>query len=53
MTLAEFLHMGGYAPYVWGSYVLTAGVLLAHAAAAWCAARRAQRRLAAAMTRRA
>ncbi|MDX1513664.1 MAG: heme exporter protein CcmD [Gammaproteobacteria bacterium] len=20
MSLSEFLHMGGYAPYVWGSY---------------------------------
>jgi heme exporter protein D len=26
----EFFHMGGYAFYVWASYGLTAGVLLAN-----------------------
>lgn len=28
MNLAEFLHMGGYAFYVWGSYGVTAALLL-------------------------
>ena len=28
MSLAEFLHMGGYAFYVWGSYGVTAALLL-------------------------
>ena len=28
MTLSEFLHMGGYAFYVWTSYGLTTVVLL-------------------------
>lgn len=28
--MSEFFHMGGYAFYVWGSYGLTAGVLLAN-----------------------
>ena len=28
MSLTEFLHMGGYAFYVWTSYGLTAAVLL-------------------------
>ncbi len=35
MTLAEFIHMGGYAPYVWGSYGLAFVVLLANLLAAW------------------
>ncbi|MCZ6500238.1 MAG: heme exporter protein CcmD [Gammaproteobacteria bacterium] len=26
--LSDFLHMGGYAGYVWGSFGLTAAVLL-------------------------
>lgn len=28
MNLSEFLHMGGYAPYVWSCYGLTALVLI-------------------------
>jgi heme exporter protein D len=28
MNLSEFLHMGGYAPYVWSCYGLTAIVLI-------------------------
>jgi heme exporter protein D len=28
MNLSEFLHMGGYAPYVWSCYGLTAIVLV-------------------------
>ncbi len=35
MTLAEFIHMGGYAPYVWGSYGLAFVVLLANLLAPW------------------
>ncbi|RMG28850.1 MAG: heme exporter protein CcmD [Gammaproteobacteria bacterium] len=27
MSLSEFLHMGGYAPYVWPSYGIAALVL--------------------------
>ncbi len=30
MTLAEFLHMGGYGFYVWSSYALTLVVLAAN-----------------------
>ncbi|AHE98028.1 heme exporter protein CcmD [Thioalkalivibrio paradoxus] len=26
--MMEFLAMGGYAPYVWGSYLVMAGLLL-------------------------
>ena len=33
--MAEFLHMGGYAFYVWSAYGLTALVLLANALAPW------------------
>ena len=29
MTFQEFLHMGGYALYVWTSYGLSLGLLLA------------------------
>jgi heme exporter protein CcmD len=36
MSLREFLHMSGYAGYVWTAYGLTALVLLAN----WWAARR-------------
>ncbi|HKE93107.1 MAG TPA: heme exporter protein CcmD [Povalibacter sp.] len=28
MSLSEFIHMGGYAPYIWSCYSLTAVVLL-------------------------
>jgi len=35
MSLAEFLHMGGYAPYVWGAYGLAFVVLLGNFLAAW------------------
>ena len=28
MNLGEFLHMGGYAPYVWSCFGLTAVVLV-------------------------
>ncbi len=30
MSIAEFFHMGGYAPYVWGSYGITFVVLALH-----------------------
>ena len=30
MSLQEFLHMGGYAGYVWSSYALTVVVLAAN-----------------------
>lgn len=26
----SFIHMGGYAPYVWSAYAITASVLLAN-----------------------
>jgi heme exporter protein D len=35
MNVAEFFHMGGYAPYVWGAYGLAFVVLLGNALAAW------------------
>lgn len=28
MSISEFLHMGGYASYVWTSYLLTLAVVL-------------------------
>lgn len=28
MNLAEFFHMGGYAFYVWGSYAVTAALMV-------------------------
>jgi heme exporter protein D len=28
MSLGEFLHMGGYAPYIWSCYGLTMAVLI-------------------------
>jgi heme exporter protein D len=28
MKMQEFLAMGGYAPYVWGSYAVMAGLLV-------------------------
>ncbi len=34
MSFAEFLHMGGYAPYVWGSYGLALLVLVGNVLAA-------------------
>jgi heme exporter protein D len=36
--LENFLHMGGYGPYVWGSYAVTAILLVAEVA--WLRARR-------------
>ncbi len=33
MTFSEFLHMGGYAPYVWSAYALVLVVLVANAVA--------------------
>jgi heme exporter protein D len=38
MNLREFLHMSGYAGFVWSAYGLTAVVLLAN----WWAARRSE-----------
>ncbi len=37
MSFEEFLHMGGYAPYVWSSYALAAVVLFFNL---WLPARR-------------
>ena len=31
-SVGEFLHMGGYALYVWGSYAVTLGLLALEAA---------------------
>lgn len=42
-SLDDFLHMGGYGLYVWGSYGLTLAVMLAEA---WLARRRHARALA-------
>ena len=37
-SLENFLHMGGYGAYVWGSYAVTAALLVAEVA--WLRARR-------------
>ncbi len=42
-SLAEFLHMGGYGLYVWGSYGVTLALM---ALEPWLAARRRRRALA-------
>jgi heme exporter protein D len=34
-SFAEFLAMGGYAPYVWGSFGVTALVVAAEIVALW------------------
>ncbi|MDE2297567.1 MAG: heme exporter protein CcmD [Burkholderiales bacterium] len=39
-SAAEFFAMGGYAPYVWGAYGLTAALM---ALEAWLAVRRRRR----------
>ncbi len=31
MTMAEFFHMGGYAPYVWSAYGICLAVMAANA----------------------
>ena len=41
--MAEFLAMGGYAPYVWGAYGLTVAVLLGNAIVVWRWLRRLRR----------
>jgi heme exporter protein D len=38
-SVSEFLAMGGYGPYVWGSYAVTALLMLVEV---WLAARRHQ-----------
>ncbi len=45
MTLTEFLHMGGYAFYVWTSYGLAAVVLIANLLVPLLNARRQRRDL--------
>jgi heme exporter protein D len=45
--LREFLSMGGYAPYVWGAYGLSAVVLAFNAIVPGLRERRLQRTLAA------
>lgn len=45
MTLTEFLHMGGYAFYVWTSYGLAAVVLIANLLVPLVNARRQRRDL--------
>ena len=42
--MSEFLHMGGYAAYVWPSYALTAICLLLNVVLARLALRRARQR---------
>ena len=44
--LEAFLHMGGYAAYVWSSYALAAALLVANIVAPRRAERDAMRRLA-------
>jgi heme exporter protein D len=48
MDLENFLHMGGYAGYVWSAYGLTAVVLIGN----WWAARRIEAREIASARRR-
>jgi heme exporter protein D len=48
MDLENFLHMGGYAGYVWSAYGLTAVVLIGN----WWAARRIETREIASARRR-
>lgn len=45
MTLTEFLHMGGYAFYVWTSYGLAAVILIANLLIPMLSARRQRREL--------
>jgi len=45
MTWTEFWNMGGYAPYVWGSYGVTALLLAAEVAQLLSRKRAAHRRL--------
>jgi heme exporter protein D len=45
MTLNEFLHMGGYAFYVWTSYGLAAAILIANLLVPMLNARRQRREL--------
>lgn len=44
--LAAFLHMGGYALYVWSAYGVTALVLLANVLGPWLRGRRVREELA-------
>ena len=46
-VVTEFLAMGGYAPYVWGAYGLTAAVAIALVAVSLTQRRSAMRTLAA------
>ena len=46
MTFSEFLHMGGYAFYVWTSYALAAVLLIANVVVPMLNARRTRRDLA-------
>ncbi len=50
--MTEFLHMGGYAAYVWSSYAVTLVVLVANIVAARQRERRALREIAARSRRR-
>jgi heme exporter protein D len=51
--MAEFLHMGGYAAYVWTAYAVFALTLLADAVAPLLQRRRALRELRGQLKRRA
>jgi heme exporter protein D len=44
-STAEFLHMGGYAFYVWGAYAVTLGLLAIESATLISRERNAVRRL--------
>lgn len=35
-SLSEFLHMGGYAKYVWSAYGIVFAVLIANVIKPWC-----------------
>nr|VFJ75404.1 MAG: heme exporter protein D [Candidatus Kentron sp. FW] len=43
--MAEFFHMGGYAPYVWSAYGLAFLILLANLVGSMVCQRRVEKRL--------
>ena len=50
-ALAEFLHMGGYAVYVWSSYAVTTAVLVGNLVAPALRRRRLEREIGGAIRR--
>lgn len=46
MSISEFFHMGGYAFYVWTSYLLTVGILVVNLVMPWMRERHLLQRIA-------